>query len=236
MKIIGIAGSAKAGKTTSANYIVGSKMLSMGMIDRFSIDEEGKLFCEGDEIQKDGSIKQATREFNCKNNVRDPEFEMWAQEVLWPHVKIYSLADPLKFWLMDVFGLTHEQCFGADKYTETDIEWERVAFLPRPPVQKGTKHKKGPMTAREVMEVFGSSFIRQVSETAFIDALMAKMMRERPVIRLTRGLGKNISEQSIDNIDPDETLDNKETSIEEANARLLEILKGWEYAVQTHNI
>ena len=224
------------------------------MIDGFSIDEDGKLFCEGDEIQEDGSIKQATREFNCKNNVRNPEFEMWAQQDLWPHIKIYSLADPLKFWLMDVFGLTYDQCFGADKYTETDIEWERVAFLPRPPVQKGMKRKKGRMTAREVMEVFGSSFIRQVSETAFIDALMAKMMRERPeiaivddvradfeaapiqeaggkVIRLTRGLGKNISEQTIDDIGPDETLDNKETSIEEANAQLLEILKGWEYAV-----
>lgn len=254
MKIIGIAGSARAGKTTSANYIVGSKMLSMGMIDGFSIDEEGKLFCQGDEIQEDETITKVTREFNCKNNVRNPEFEMWAQQDLWPHVKVYSLADPLKFWLMDTFGLTYDQCFGADKYSATDIEWERVEFLPRPPEQKGMKRKKGPMTAREVMEVFGSCFIRQVKETTFIDALMAKMMRERPeiaivddvradfeagpiqefggkIIKLTRGLSKNISEQTIDDIGPDATLDNKETSIEEANAQLLEILKGWEYAV-----
>jgi len=254
MNIIGIAGSARAGKTTSANYIVGSKMLSMGMIDGFHIDEEGKLFCQGDEIQEDQTITKVTKEFSCKNNVRDPEFEIWARQDLWPHVKIYSLADPLKFWLMDTFGLTYDQCFGADKYSKTSINWSRVAFLPQPPEQNKTKQKKGLMTAREVMEVFGSWFIRQIKETAFIDALMTKISRERPeiaiiddvradfearpiqeaggkIIRLTRGLSKNISEQTIDSIDPDEILNNEELPMKEANLRMTEILKGWEYAV-----
>lgn len=249
MKIIGIAGSARAGKTTSANYIVGSKMQAMGMIDGFRLNEEGKLFCDGDEINPEtGEITKTTREFNCKNNVRNPEFEMWATQDLWPHVKIYSLADPLKFWLMDTFGLTYEQCFGADKYTKTDIDWSRVQFLP------GAPKKKGNMTAREAMEVFGSCFIRQVGETTFIDALMRKLMREKPeiaiiddvradfealplqeaggkVIRQTRGLSKNISEQTIDSIDADAVLDNANLTIDEANAELISILKGWEYEV-----
>jgi hypothetical protein len=180
MKIIGISGSARAGKTTSANYIVGQKMLTIGMIDGFHLDEEGHLFCQGDEIKEDGAIVKTVREFSCKNNFRNPEFEIWAQQDLWPHIKIYSLADPLKFWIMDTFGLTFEQCFGADKYSKTDIDWDRVQFLPGIPPDK----KKGKMTPREVMEVFGSCFIRQVKETTFIDALMSKIMHERPEIAI----------------------------------------------------
>jgi len=250
MKIIGIAGSAKAGKTTSANYIVGTKMLSMGMIDGFHLDDEGNLHCQGDEITEDGTITKTTRQFSCKNNFRSPEFELWAQQDLWPHIKIYSLADPLKFWLIDTFGLTFEQCFGADKYSKTDIDWERVQFLPGVPTDK----KKGKMTAREVMEVFGSCFIRQIGETTFIDALMRKAMNERPeiaiiddvradfeafpiqaaggkIIRQTRGLSKGLSEQSLDNIEPDAILDNINMTMEESNAELIKILKGWNYEV-----
>jgi hypothetical protein len=104
VQIIGIAGSARAGKTTCANFIVGTKMKSLGMIDEFKIDENGKLFVQADEIQDDDSIINVSREFNAKNNVRNPEFELWAQHDLWPHVKVYSLADPLKFFMMDTFG------------------------------------------------------------------------------------------------------------------------------------
>jgi hypothetical protein len=248
VQIIGIAGSARAGKTTCANFIVGTKMKSLGMIDEFKIDENGKLFVQADEIQDDDSIINVSREFNAKNNVRNPEFELWAQHDLWPHVKVYSLADPLKFFMMDTFGLTVEQCFGEDKYTEIDMEWDRVQFLP------GATKKKGKMTAREGMEVVGSCFIRQVQEDVLVSAALVKMMRELPgiaivddvradfeaagiqeaggkVVRLTRGLSKNISEQTIDKIEPDFLLDNDNMSIDEAHAELLATLKGWEYEV-----
>jgi hypothetical protein len=250
MEIIGIAGSAKAGKTTCTNFIVGQKMLSMGMIDGFELDDRGKLHVQAEEIQEDeaGTIKKVTREFNPKNNVRSPEFELWAQQDLWPHVKVYSLADPFKFFMMDTFGLTAEQCFGADKYTETNIAWERVQFLP------GVKKKKGFLNAREAMEVVGSCFIRQVDEDTLINALLLKISQERPalalvddvradfeaaglqgiggkVIRLTRGEDKNISEQTIERIDEDFLLDNIDMTQEESTSALFETLKGWEYGV-----
>jgi hypothetical protein len=248
MKIIGIAGSAKAGKSTCANFIVGRRMKNIGMIDEFHLNKHGKLMVVADEIQEDQSIKKVTREFESKNSVRNPEFELWAQQDLWPNVKIYSLADPLKFFLMDTFGLTLEQCFGGDKYTPTEVLWERVQFLP------GVTKKKGPMTARELMEVVGSCFVRQLGESTFVDAALRKIYAEQPdlaiiddvradfeaaaiqqasgkIIRLTRGLSKNISEQTIDSIEPDYVLDNSETNITDSMVTLLEALKGLGYEV-----
>jgi len=248
MEVIGIAGSAKAGKTTCSNFIVGQKMLSMGMIDGFELNEQGKLLVQAEEIQSDETIEKVVREFNPKNNVRNPEFELWASRDLWPHVKVYSLADPFKFFMMDTFGLTAEQCFGEDKYTDTNLQWERVQFLP------GVKKKKGALTAREAMEVVGSCFIRQIDEDTLINALLLKLSQERPalavvddvradfeaaglqgiggkIIRLTRGEKRNISEQTIDKIKEDFLLDNADMTIQESSEALFETLKGWEYGV-----
>lgn len=248
MKILGLAGSARAGKTSGSNFIVGTVMKNIQMLDDFKLDEHGKLLGLGDVIQEDGTIVQEYVPFNCKNENRSAEFDLWANMHLWPHVKVYSLADPLKQWLMDVFGLTREQCYGKEKYDPTHLTWESISFIPNLP------DKKGFMTSREVMEVMGSKFIREVQQDAFISSCMRKIEEEQPkiaiiddiradfeakpvqdfggqIIRLTRGLSKNISEQTIDDIQPDATLNNADLTIDEAHTELLNILRGWEYEV-----
>jgi hypothetical protein len=246
MRIVGIAGSAKAGKTSAANYIVGHSMVESGAIDRFELDDKGRLLIEADVIQESGAILRDMVPFSCKNTERDPEFEVWARDHLWPNTKIYSLADPLKYWLIDTFGLTYEQCFGSDKYSNTNITWEQVAFLPLP---EGLREKTGLMVAREVMEVFGTCFTRQVNEKAYITAALLRVKHDQPqlaiiddvradfeaeliqeaggiIVQLTRGLEKNLSEKTVDNIKPDILIDNKKMTMDETHLALIKELYG----------
>jgi hypothetical protein len=85
-------------------------------------------------------------------------------------VKMYSFADPLKKFCTDVLGLDHEQCYGADKTknSQTHIRWESMPEEIRAKYSRprrgvgGILPAKGNMTAREVMQVFGSDICRKL--------------------------------------------------------------------------
>ena len=80
------------------------------------------------------------------------------------NIKITSFASPIKDFCLDVIGLTEEQVYGTDeqKNSPTHIMWDTM-----PPDVKGYEdHGKmnhvncGPMTAREVMQAFGTDIMR----------------------------------------------------------------------------
>lgn len=78
--------------------------------------------------------------------------------------KIYNFADPLKQDIcINILGLTHEQCYGTDddKNTMTDLVWNE---------QK--------LTAREAMEVIGTSIFRLLKNSVWVDATINKIQRE----------------------------------------------------------
>lgn len=76
-------------------------------------------------------------------------------------IKIYSFADPLKNFCIDVLGLNYNQCYGTDdeKNTFTDYKWERI-----PDEIKCKYLKNSPknefITSREMMQMFGTDIIR----------------------------------------------------------------------------
>jgi len=96
--------------------------------------------------------------------------------------KVVSFADPIKDFCENVLGLTHAQIYGTEeeKNSLTDIMWDkmpsdiRLRYSPPPVPPKcntcghqeilytGGIHfgKTGDMTAREVMQVFGTDMIR----------------------------------------------------------------------------
>ena len=246
MQLIGICGTARAGKTSAANFITGQMLQNAGMTDKFEIDEDGKLSVESDIIGDNGQVSKEMRPFSAKNTLRDPEFELWAKQQLWPNVKVYSLADPLKYWLIDTFGLTYDQVFGSGKYDGTDITWESVKFLP---MDKKYADKTGIMTAREVMVVFGTGFIRSVSKTTFVDAAIRRIKDDNPqvaiiddvradfeakeiqdnggiIVKLTRGDKADMSEKSINKVKPDFGLDNKNMDMDLSHFKLKEFIFG----------
>jgi len=84
-------------------------------------------------------------------------------------VKIYSFADPLKKFCIDVLGLDFLQCYGTDedKNTITHISWDSLppdVLAANRKIDYETHSPKslGFMTAREVMQVFGTDICRKL--------------------------------------------------------------------------
>ena len=78
MKIIGIAASKNAGKTSSLNYIYGQVLTKNDVIDKFDITDDGKLMVPA-------SFADGVRMGEYDISRRDPAFINYAQSGLWPY-------------------------------------------------------------------------------------------------------------------------------------------------------
>ena len=78
---------------------------------------------------------------------------------------IYNFADPLKKMCIEIFGLTHDQCYGSD-----DNKNELVNCL-WPDTGKE-------MTAREVMQYVGTNVFRKMQHNVWADATIRRIQDE----------------------------------------------------------
>jgi hypothetical protein len=106
-------------------------------------------------------------------------------------VKLYSFADPLKQFCINVFGAAYEQMYGTDAQKNSIIEhlvWENLPDVMRPFVevhhpdkfityggQIEAAHterimKSGCMTGRELMQIFGTEMVRRLYADAWARA------------------------------------------------------------------
>lgn len=160
MNIIGISGRKQSGKNTAANYIAGSILKAKNMVQDFVITDEGSL-----------SIKTT----DSNNNVgwgmfdltrKDEAFVSYAEQEIWPFVKIYHFADPLKSIAIELFDLKPEQVYGSDEEKNTST----------PYTQNGWKHQ---MTAREFLQYFGTEVMRDIKDSIWVDYTMKRIAREQ---------------------------------------------------------
>ena len=155
---------------------------------------------------------------------------------------IYNFADPLKKMCIDIFGLTHKQCYGSD-----DNKNEYVNCL-WPGSDKS-------MTAREVMQYVGTNIFRQMQHNVWADATIRKIQNENLplaliadcrfpnevesiknagglVIKLNRNLYNSSHESEIaldqdlyDQSNFDFAIDNQDMDIGEKNKLIYDYLK-----------
>ena len=161
-KFIILSGKKQAGKTTCANFI------------KSYIEKQYLKTKKQEESIRCSDYNEKHNEFSLPGLVGCPT----------NLVKITSFATPIKQFCKDVLGLSHKQIYGTDaeKNTDTNIKWDTMPFEIRkeygetlhhnPPilgavVGAGTKYfhttielKKGYMTAREVMQIFGTDIMR----------------------------------------------------------------------------
>ena len=173
------------------------------------------------------------------------------------NIKTYSFATPLKNYLVDVMGLSHDQCWGTDedKNSDTEILWGDLPL----DIEEGYNlfcESRGkeladsvfwqnlPMTAREVMQVFGTNICRAIYPNCFAKWAKKQITKDAPkfafitdcrfpdeleifndmnpiVIRLLRNKfnSRHKSEIALDNYDFSNALvvDNRNWSLEEKN-------------------
>ena len=253
-RILAFSGSKQAGKTTCSNFLHGYQMRCYHVIDKFFITDEGKLVISANVINPDG--KEEKTDAILDLNRTDLDFAEWAVYSMWPFVKNYSFAAPLKEIAMGLFGLTKEQCLGTDgqKSTLTKIRWGDL------PDFNGSKRKKNKkMTAREFLQYFGTEVCRKINPDIWADRCLQDIQEENPllaiiddcrfpneadavqeaggkIIRLTRSplSDGHSSESALDDWDNfDAVIDNQNLDIHECSKELMSVLDGWGWLSQT---
>jgi len=152
-KIIGISGRKQAGKNTVANYINGNILQNLGMVSDFEISNHGEL-----EIKTMNSI--GTEGWGVFDVTRkDEEFLQYAENALFPYVKIYHFADPLKAMAIDFFDLNPQHVYGNDKQKNLDTQYG--------------------MTIREFLQYFGTDVMRKIKDTIWVDYTIKRIKQEQ---------------------------------------------------------
>lgn len=172
MKIIGISGKKQSGKNTVANYINGDILQQRKMINSFYIDENGKLIVE----TQDSNNQTGFGEFDVTR--KDETFTDYAEHNLWPYIKIYHFADPLKEMCVDLFDLRVSDVYGSneDKNKLTDLLWENMP--------NNTDNRVGPLTNREFLEHFGTSIVRKIKNDAWSNFTIKHVLQQNSEIAI----------------------------------------------------
>lgn len=253
MKILALSGKKSAGKNTCANFILGSTMIDVEMVDWFKINELGQIIVPA---LVDDRVVEAVFD----PNRRDRDFVNYISQNLWPYAKLYSFADPLKEFCMSAFGLTEQQCYGADadKNSLSKLQWKDMPGFDTHNNPSYDANKQGLMTAREVLQYFGTEIVRKMNFDAWAEACIKKIQYEQSdfalitdcrfpnevrsvqeaggkVIRLTRSPfnDNHMSETALDNyVGFDHIIDNKNLNIEQTNKALYEVLRKWDWIRQ----
>lgn len=257
--IIGFCGRAQSGKTSSAAFIYGLELLKRGIIPSFDMSEKGELIVPVS--KEDGTVAGAILDITSHDN----DFIDFASESIWPYIKLYNMADLLKIAVMELFGATYEQCYGTNeqKNTPTEIRWSNMAKVLDKSVLKKLKEEdklEAFMTARDIMQQFGTNVLRKINPDIWVNAALKKIDNEKPEIALIGDIrfeneldavknagGKVIkltlnplnsdheSELSVDSIPLnkfDAVLDNANLNIYDKNDQLYTLLKEWNYYVK----
>lgn len=228
--ILGISGRKQAGKNTTANILHGIVLKEQGFINDWNISQNGSL-------QVDGA--GGWGEFWVER--KDEQFVTWADNNMWPYVKLYSFADNLKAICMDLFNIPFRCLYGTDEEKNQPQEhllWENLP---------GLALSRGPMTAREFMQFLGTDIMRKMYEPVWVNSCIKKIQREQSglaiiadvrfpneakaieeaggkVVRLTRSVHEDnhSSELALDNYPFTDYIDNQSESIEDLMVRVKE--------------
>lgn len=167
--IITVSGKKDAGKTTIANQIAAAwinmhpENLSHGY--RYYVDDNGKLQYGNADIRVPITRNSP---YSVEHGLSDPRF---TEKV---GVRIIAFATPLKEFCIKVLGLSHEQCYGTNqqKNSQTKVMWNGLPLGVRMKYRRLWWHRprRGPMTGREVMQVFGTDVIRDWHANAWAHA------------------------------------------------------------------
>ena len=181
--ILGISGKKQAGKTTIANIFHGAVLKKNGMVQDYNVNENGKLIIKT--VNNQG--KEGWGEFDVER--KDEQFIEYAHYNMWPYVKLYNFAEPVKDMCINLFGFTYEQAYGTEEQknqTLSGIRWENMPrfqnmkLMQKMPIdaKKSWKWRKGKMTAREFMQFFGTDIMRKIHPNVWANACINKITKE----------------------------------------------------------
>ena len=178
MHLIALCGKKQSGKTTLSNFLHGHEMKLHDVIKDFSINEFGNLVVNYVEFDDSGKEKEGTAVFDLWQQSED--FTNYARKFIWPLIRGYNFADPLKGICMGLFGLSYSQCYGTDSYknSPTEYKWEKM------PGESRFKSGYGTMSAREFLQYFGTEIMRKINPNIWIDNCLDRIKEDNSPISI----------------------------------------------------
>lgn len=199
-EILILSGKKQSGKSSAARFIAGDILKRHGIITHRDMDDEGNLLVNSwvdGESGKEEQMAIFPIDMNIFDLMKNERLYDFMTEVVYPKVKIYSIADPLKEIAVQIFGVKPEQVYGTDaqKNSVTSLTWDDFKHLL--PVserkklaksghfvdkEKGFTGKK--ISARNILEILGTRVFRQVKPDCWIEALFRRIEIEQPEIAI----------------------------------------------------
>jgi len=250
-KILGLSGVKQSGKTTSMNFLYGFQMRVNEVITKFLMNESGQLLVNATMMDESGKEIEEIGILDVER--RDQDFIDYASMSIWPYVRHFSFADPLKIIAIELFGLSEEQCYGTDKEKNslTNIKTHDMSRLISGPDQAAEGH----LTGREFLQYFGTDICRTLKSDVWVSACIKRIRQSNTelaiipdvrfpneakaikkaggkVIKLTRTPheDEHASETALKDYEGfDCVIDNQDMNIDETNRAILAQLKEWEW-------
>ena len=193
-------GRKQAGKNSICNYSLAKYLnrksagtMQPGEKFKYSITDKGNLHLEN--IRAEIVERYNANSYRTELKDHSKTFEILAPDKFASPsgrgAKIYSFADPLKQFCINVFGAKYEQMYGTDAQKNSIIPhllWDNLPDIMRPVIGKYIEpinpshiieeHKHGPMTGRDLMQVFGTDMVRRLYNDAWARATYSAIQND----------------------------------------------------------
>lgn len=171
-KILAFSGKLNAGKDSCCRFLYSlAFMYQLGLTHNALVNEEtGKLWIE----TEDGLNE-------VDEDSRHPEVRRWLDKNVWPFMRKFSTADPMKDFLRKMFEIPSESLWGSDEDKNKPIEhllWENMPGDPQLKLSNGKKlgEMTGSISGRQMMEYIGTEVIRKLYPKAHAKALVSDIL------------------------------------------------------------
>lgn len=179
--ILVLAGSKQSGKSSTAKFLHGHILKKNGAIKYFDISDDGKLLVNASYVDENGITQEGEGEFDIER--RDYDFYLYAEENIWPYIKLYNFADNLKQASYKIFGIDQQLLWGTneDKSKLTDIKFSDMAFAFLPKEIEDMK-KNGKfydyMSVRDFLKAFGTRVCRRIQDKCWLDRCVEQILAD----------------------------------------------------------
>ena len=169
--VLVIAGKKQSGKSSLINFLYGHTLKQRGIIDKFSIYQTGELEVPSTLMDEHGNITETLGILDVDRD--DVRYMEYASVRIWPYIKHYNLATPLKSIAMSKYKIDKELLYGtnADKNKPTQYKWmEFSSVVPKKELDQLKKEGKLDqyMTGREFAQKMGD-VMRSIYVDCFVD-------------------------------------------------------------------
>lgn len=199
-KIIAVNGKKQSGKTTLSNYLHGHEMKRHDIIEKFLVSPEGKLVVNS--TFHDDNGKEFEEMGVLELDQQTEEFYQYASRRIWPLIRAYNFADPLKEMCVMLFNIPPECVYGTNEEKNriqehlrwenmpgviSDVRWSILEGSLNPlintqPEEFGFLVKEGPMTARQFMQFMGTDVMRKIYEPIWVENCFRRIEEDSPEI------------------------------------------------------